>query len=571
MQFPLFHLASLLPFWPPKERPPKFNFTRGDDVFSPMDMVSMRKPGAGIANPTGDMFLLPIKTYNETEAEYQHSMLLSSLGMNVQQTHEFTLSDRDSVFWLDSRTIAHIVHIETEDYPYEKYNLKALSLDLKDSLDDDAGYLRVLHSSFVATLPTITGSDFRYLPQAQRLVFYDQIPEDDNFTMYRPEEAPVYFDGPPPDYTSMLTRVMEDRATGDMPTLMSVSLLKADSDAWSLGTDYARLIPHEQLPDISTERHYDVSGTRIIYRTEAEVEVPDCTCRFPQDIYVNTIDGSTIPRRIASARVVVSPTLNHAGTKAAWVEIKGKENSRIVVYDIVQDIEFTLIDDMDLTSASLVFSKVDNTLYFISANDILVSVYSLLIPQTPLSGPLDSPVPPNLITETTSLSRIQALPNGNILATRLSYASPNEVMIIHDPQGAKVVEQVSHLNDDIVQRTNLTEGEAFVIPRMENAHGWLLKPKGWIKNDGIKRPVVLIHYEGSGAWSEQWFKLSNPNVLAAQGFFVVLMNSNSPAHIFRVNEYSNNPEPHMLAKLSAGWNHILLTYLEACASMMSVV
>ncbi|KAJ8701898.1 Dipeptidyl-peptidase 5, variant 2 [Pleurotus ostreatus] len=313
--------------------------------------------------------------------------------------------------------------------------------------------------------------------------------------MYRPEEAPVYFDGPPPDYTSMLTRVMEDRATGDMPTLMSVSLLKADSDAWSLGTDYARLIPHEQLPDISTERHYDVSRTRIIYRTEAEVEIPDCTCRFPQDIYVNTIDGSTIPRRIASARVVVSPTLNHAGTKAAWVEIKGKENSRIVVYDIVQDIEFTLIDDMDLTSASLVFSKVDNTLYFISANDILVSVYSLLIPQTPLSGPLDSPVP-NLITETTSLSRIQALPNGNILATRLSYASPNEVIIIHNPQGAKVVEQVSHLNDDTVQRTNLTEGEAFEIPGMENAHGWLLKPKGWIKNDGIKRPVVLIHYEG---------------------------------------------------------------------------
>ncbi|KAF7436247.1 hypothetical protein PC9H_003076 [Pleurotus ostreatus] len=130
MQFPLFHLASLLPFWPPKERPPKFNFTRGDDVFSPMDMVSMKKTGAGIANPTGDMFLLPIKTYNETEAEYQHSMLLSSLGMAVQQTHEFTLSDRDSVFWLDSRTIAHIVHIETEDYPYEKYNLKALSLDL---------------------------------------------------------------------------------------------------------------------------------------------------------------------------------------------------------------------------------------------------------------------------------------------------------------------------------------------------------------------------------------------------------------------------------------------------------
>lgn len=127
---------------------------------------------------------------------------------------------------------------------------------------------------------------------------------------------------------------------------------------------------------------------------------------------------------------------------------------------------------------------------------MLVSVHSLPIPETPLFGSLNSPVLPSLITETTALSGVQALPDGNILATRLSYASPNEVIVIRDPQGAKVVEQASHVNDDIVHRTNLTEGEAFLIPGMENTHGWLLKPKGWIKNDGVKRPVVLIHYEG---------------------------------------------------------------------------
>lgn len=159
---------------------------------------------------------------------YQHSILLSSLGTIGQQTHEFTLSDRDHVFWLDSRTIAHVVHFETEEFPYEKYDLRALSLDLEDSSDGDAGYLRVLHSSFVATLPTITGSDFRYSSQAQRLVFYDQLPEDGNFTMYRPEEAPVYFDGPPPDYASMLTRVMEDRTTY---VFMSSYELRLDSYA----------------------------------------------------------------------------------------------------------------------------------------------------------------------------------------------------------------------------------------------------------------------------------------------------------------------------------------------------
>lgn len=226
MQFP-FRLASLIPFWHTSEEanpgPPKFNFTSGDDVFSPMDLVSMSKPGVGIANPAGDLLLLPIKTYNVIEVECaqincctgdasdalyrccrdRHSFLLTSLGAADQQSHQFIVSDRDSVFWLDSRTIAHIVHIETEESPYEKYDLKALSLELKDSSDGDAGHLHVLDSSFIATLPTSGASDFRYLPQAQRLIFYDQISKDGYFTTYLPEEEATELEDSPPFFASM--------------------------------------------------------------------------------------------------------------------------------------------------------------------------------------------------------------------------------------------------------------------------------------------------------------------------------------------------------------------------------
>ncbi|KAG9222281.1 hypothetical protein CCMSSC00406_0006578 [Pleurotus cornucopiae] len=552
MQFP-FRLASLIPFWRSSDepRPPKYNFTLGDDVFSPMDLVSMSKPGTGFANPAGDLFLLPIKTYNATEVEDRYSVLLSSLGVAGQRTHELVLGERDSVFWLDSRTIAHVVHIETEESPYEQYDLKALSLDLKDSSDGDAGYLRVLSSSLIATLPTLGASDFQYLPQAQRLVFYDQISKDGYFPAYGPEEEAEQLEDPPPFFASMFER-LDDSDSYVVRELRMSDLSKTDDGSWALGTDYIRLTPHEPLPEITEQHAYDLSEARIIYAVGAGVEPSGCMCglELPRDVGCR-IDGSTTARRIAKARSVTSPRLNNAGTKAAWFE----DNSKIVIYDTLQDVEFTLIDRMGVHPTSLVFSDVDDTLYFTGGNDILVSVYSLRVPGTPLSGSLDPHPVPTLITETTSLRGLEAFPNGSLLATLLSYASPNEVVLIRDPQGSNLVEQITHVNDGITRRTNLTGGEAFDIPGIDNAHGWIFRPKDWVKDDGIKRPAILIHYKGPGAWRNQWSKLSNPNIFAAQGFFVVLISTNPLPRVC-------SSDPQRLKKLSAGWNHVLSTYLE---------
>ncbi|KAL4261804.1 hypothetical protein AB1N83_006458 [Pleurotus pulmonarius] len=559
MPFPLW-LASLIPFWRTSDesRPPKYNFILGDDVFSPTDLVSMSKPRRVIANPAGDLFLLTIKTYNATEVGDRHSVLLSSLpGAAGQQTHGFVVGDRDSVFWLDSRTIGHVVHIDTEASPYEQYDLKALSLEFKDSSDDNAGHLRVLRPSLIATLPTLGASDFRYLPQARRLVFYDQISKDGYFTAYPPEEEETeqFVEDPPPFFASMFERLdgLDSDSRDETPALLSVSLSRADDGSWALGTDYIRLTPYEPFPEITKQHDYDLSEAHIIYKIDAEVEPIGCTCgvEFPRDIYVNSIDGSITARRIASARSATSLKLNKSGTKAAWFE----DNSKIVIYDLLQDVEFTLIDRMGVHPTSLVFSEVDDTLYFIGGNDILVSIYSLPVPEIPLSASLSSYPIPTLITETTSLRGLQALPSGNLLTTRLSYASPNEVVLIRDPQRSKIAEQITHVNDDIVRRTNLSEGEAFDIPGMANAHGWILKPKGWVKDDGIARPAILIHYKGPGAWRTQWSKLSNPNIFSAQGFFVVLISTNPRPRVC-------TSDPHRLTKLSAGWNHILSEYLE---------
>ncbi|KAF9489041.1 hypothetical protein BDN71DRAFT_368296 [Pleurotus eryngii] len=125
--------------------------------------------------------------------------------------------------------------------------------------------------------------------------------------------------------------------------------------------------------------------------------------------FLMIIDGSTMARQIASARAATSPKLNNAGTKAAWF----KDKSKIVIYDLLHDIELTLIDQMGVHPTSLVFSEVDDVLYFIGGNDILVYVCSLPVPEAPFWLPRPS-------------SRHTDSHNGNYLGARAPSTSKRQ-------------------------------------------------------------------------------------------------------------------------------------------------
>ena len=41
-----------------------FSFKEGSDVFSPKDLVQLARPGAGVANPAGDLLIVPVSKYS---------------------------------------------------------------------------------------------------------------------------------------------------------------------------------------------------------------------------------------------------------------------------------------------------------------------------------------------------------------------------------------------------------------------------------------------------------------------------------------------------------------------------
>lgn len=49
-----------------------FDFKEGPDVFSPKDSVLLARPGAGVANPAGDLVLVSVNKYSLEDKKYVH-------------------------------------------------------------------------------------------------------------------------------------------------------------------------------------------------------------------------------------------------------------------------------------------------------------------------------------------------------------------------------------------------------------------------------------------------------------------------------------------------------------------
>lgn len=52
---------------PAMAKPDDFVLKQGSDVFSPPDLIALARPGTGVANPSGDLVLVPVSKYSVDE------------------------------------------------------------------------------------------------------------------------------------------------------------------------------------------------------------------------------------------------------------------------------------------------------------------------------------------------------------------------------------------------------------------------------------------------------------------------------------------------------------------------
>jgi dipeptidyl aminopeptidase/acylaminoacyl peptidase len=116
----------------------------------------------------------------------------------------------------------------------------------------------------------------------------------------------------------------------------------------------------------------------------------------------------------------------------------------------------------------------------------------------------------------------------DLFFTRASAAAPNEICrwtVPSEEAPAGYITPVTHMNDALLSQIEMQPLEAFTFKgaNNEDVQGFMIKPPGF--DPTKKYPLkFLIHGGPQGAWGNSWSYRWNPELFAASGYVVVMIN-----------------------------------------------
>ncbi len=120
---------------------------------------------------------------------------------------------------------------------------------------------------------------------------------------------------------------------------------------------------------------------------------------------------------------------------------------------------------------------------------------------------------------------IHLLPGGGrLVATRMTVRQPAEIVALELNANGEAT-PLTHLNDALLAQLDLPEMERFWFTSVGKVRveGFLIRPPGF--DAGKRYPVkFLIHGGPQGAWGDSWSYRWNPELFAANGYAVVMIN-----------------------------------------------
>lgn len=528
---------------------PQFAFKEGSDIFSPKDLVELKRPGTGAANDAGDLVLVPISKYSFEDKKNENSIHVTPLESTTKPL-DIPLPKGGEAFWLNSRTIAHVVE---ED---EALTIYALDIKFETETEGNPGLLSTPEPPLlIGKFPTKSATNFRYSASSGYLVFSTYVYSDGNLTAVKEHDEAWESRGNSAFvYDTTYERHWDTWVGRKKSSLFSVRLLQDPDRKWVFGEHFVNLLEGTNhcspVEPFGGTDDFDVSQNQVIYTTKDPV-LPEAW-HTKQNVYIIGINGENRRKELTSGKqgAIHSPVLNTQSTMAAWLELDedGYESDRakITIYDLKKDVRYVLTQHWDRSPEALAFSKEGNFIYFTAGDEAKVKVFVLPIPPTPHQSTTDPVLSskyshPVALTTSKAASGLQTLFTGRLLVTQSSLASPNDVFIIRGLQRYEAdvmnsdnplpfrgqIEQVTHFTEDELKGKNLVEGEEFWFKgaNEKDIHGWALKPKDWKANETKKWPVILLIHGGpQGAWEDQWSTRWNPNVFAQQGYFVLMIN-----------------------------------------------
>ncbi|KAG1872451.1 alpha beta-hydrolase [Suillus subalutaceus] len=549
-----------------------FTLSERANALSPQDMLTLPRPGVPLPNDIGDLAIVPISTHSFQDRKTHKSLSVIALGDS--HTYDIPLPDGGDAFWLDSRTIAHVV---TKNDTQSLYTIPISTSPLSSD-----------PSSHVGSFPITTASAFRYSPSAQRLVFsayvypdglVETVKEQDTAYENRGNSGLVY--------DEMFERHWDTWVGPKSKALIGVSLAKVGAK-WVLGETYVNVLKGTGLSSpvepFGETNDYDISQTHVIF-TAMDPQLPRAV-HTRQNVYLVAHDGKDLRQLTSGIQGAThSPVFSPSGDKVAWLELAldGHESDRakVVIYDLKENVRFTITEDWDRSPDSIIFSPSSALIYATTGDHARIKVFVLAVPPTPPSNTTQT-TQPTALTSSGSISGFTPIPGGRATFALSSLTSPNEVYKLSGLDAAErdllagrkadvkatTVTRLTSFSSAGLQGKDLSPGKDFWFKgtaEEQDIHGYVITPPGFERGVNGKWPaVMLIHGGPEWACFDQWWTFWNPNVFASQGYVVVAINPTGSTSFGQkfTDGVNKNWGGRPIQDLLMGWKYILQEYPE---------
>jgi len=190
---------------------------------------------------------------------------------------------------------------------------------------------------------------------------------------------------------------------------------------------------------------------------------------------------------------------------------------RLMLYDRATGQRRTLTENFDRWVGSFAWAPDSKSIYFVAENAGEQPIYVVSVN----GGSVRQ-------LERHTNDDLTVTPNGNTLVfTRTSVRAPNEIYAadLTDTSHLRSTRQLTHLNDSALSQVEMPPLQHFWFTGAEKTRveGFLLKPPGF--DSRKKYPMkFLIHGGPQGAWDDAWSYRWNPELFAADGYVVVMIN-----------------------------------------------
>jgi len=238
------------------------------------------------------------------------------------------------------------------------------------------------------------------------------------------------------------------------------------------------------------------------------------------DLFTVPVGGASAPKRITTNRgndwgPAYSPDGKSIAYRAQFQPGYESDRWRLMLYDRKSGESINVTEGFDRNVESNVWSADSKSVYFQAEDKFEMPIYSVAAS----GGSTPKPVLADSFN-----AEFSASPDGHTLAfTRTTLSMPAEVFAAN-ADGTNV-RQLTHQNGTLLSQLDLPAGEPFWFAGAGGAQvqGMLLRPPNF--DPSKKYPtILLIHGGPQGEWDDDWGYRWNPQVMAAPGYVVVMIN-----------------------------------------------